>query len=180
MIVSIFCVSPVWVIAITKRNVCLFYRHKKLVTVNIHSYIEWGIVCIDHLCCLSAFSEAKDDFPFYLPDIDWEALTFSMICKTKLCPLTTLVLSSQNENAFFFFSSGVALLLYSFEVGFHVLNFWWSRRCLSFQYWLLLLHLVCLRLCVFVFMTVTGIRLQLSLPFLKKSIFFYRSLLQLQ
>lgn len=103
MIVSIFCVSPVWVIAITKRNVCLVYRHKKLVTVNIHSYIEWGIVCVDHLCCLSAFSEAKDDFPFYLPDMDWEALTFSMICKTKLCPLTTLVLSSQNENAFFFF-----------------------------------------------------------------------------
>lgn len=104
---SLYSVSPVWVIAITKRNVCLVYRHKKLVTVNIHSYIEWGIVCVDHLCCLSAFSEAKDDFPFYLPDIDWEALTFSMICKTKLCPLTTLVLSSQNENAFFFFLQGL-------------------------------------------------------------------------
>lgn len=135
--------------------------------------MQWGIGCGDHLCCLSAFSEAKDDFLFDLPGIDWKALRFSVILnllwKTKLCPLATLVLPSHNENAFFFRDCFAFVLIWGWFPCVELL----VKQKMPFLSLLVaafasgLFEII--RMC---FMAVTGIRLQLSLPFLKKSIFF--------
>lgn len=93
--------------------------------------------------------------------------------QSKLHPVATVVLSSQNANVvfqegFFFFCFYIHFRLHCFMC---VINSSLNRRCLSFQYQLSLLHLGCSRwyMC---FMTAVDIWLQLSLPFLKKTCFF--------